>query len=307
MNPQEWQDVNELNGILKVRLPLIIFLGFSDEIWILIIIIIQEFLEMTKRMEGDGPKLAMVWYKYKQVLDSLEKKKSDAISTESELEPMFDPMIKITKKYKLLALKCDTVVVATFLHPAWRMMLFQSWFQSHVKRINDLIQDKFNDQECLLKSLRPESPWPKATQSETNPSHSDSNSNGEAFNFYPQNPEAPKINTEIERYTNGEFPLDKKGCVLGWWKVSSFFSFLICLFFHHKNIVDCQTFYVFPAPFKGLSCLGIVGQRLFSLSSQLRQCWADFLGGRQHLWIRQVWACNTINWTLYHQPHVATQ
>ena len=41
MNPQEWQDVNELNGILKVRLPLIIFLGFSDEIWILIIIIIQ--------------------------------------------------------------------------------------------------------------------------------------------------------------------------------------------------------------------------------------------------------------------------
>ncbi|PLW21824.1 hypothetical protein PCASD_20286 [Puccinia coronata f. sp. avenae] len=185
---------------------------------------------MTKRMKGDGPKLAiLVLYEYQRVLDSLEKKKSYAILTESELRPMFDPMIKFTKKYVLLALKCNTVVVATFLHPAWRMMLFQRRFESDVRRITNLIQHKFNDRENLLKSLRPESPPPKAAELETNPSPSDPDSDGEAFNFYPQNPESPKINTEIKHYTNGDFPLDKKGCVLGWWKVSSFLSFLASL------------------------------------------------------------------------------
>ncbi|OAV86935.1 hypothetical protein PTTG_08959 [Puccinia triticina 1-1 BBBD Race 1] len=83
LTTNEWEDINKLNGVLK------------------------DFLELTKRMEGDGPKLPMVIYEYLRVIDSLEKKKGAAILT--ALEPMFTPMLTVTKKYLDLALACNTV------------------------------------------------------------------------------------------------------------------------------------------------------------------------------------------------------
>ncbi|KAI9629206.1 hypothetical protein KEM48_011052 [Puccinia striiformis f. sp. tritici PST-130] len=65
LTSKEWEDINNLNQVLK------------------------EFLELTKRFEGDGPKLPMVLFEYVRLLDSLEKKKRAALST--SLEPMFDP------------------------------------------------------------------------------------------------------------------------------------------------------------------------------------------------------------------------
>ncbi|WAQ93058.1 hypothetical protein PtA15_18A114 [Puccinia triticina] len=50
------------------------------------------------------------------------------------------------------------------------------------------------------------------------PPDPESKSDGDKFNFYPENSQAVQLNTEIERYTNGDFPIDKKGCVLAWWK-----------------------------------------------------------------------------------------
>jgi 5-bromo-4-chloroindolyl phosphate hydrolysis protein len=76
----------------------------------------QDFLEMTKQMEGDGPKLSMVIYEYVRLLDNLKIKETLAAAT--PLYPMFDPMIQLTNKYLELALKCDTVITATFFHLA---------------------------------------------------------------------------------------------------------------------------------------------------------------------------------------------
>ncbi|KAA1080701.1 hypothetical protein PGT21_017614 [Puccinia graminis f. sp. tritici] len=170
-------------------------------------------------MEGDGPKLPMVIYEYIRVLDLLEKKKASARAT--SLEPMFDPMIKITKKYMDLALSCDTVIIATFLHPAGRMMLFAKRFESHLARITCLIADKFSAREELLKSLTPE-PSPPKLSSSASGIHvnltTDSESEEDGFNFYPTNSESINTNTELDRYNNGDFPLEKKGCHLTWWK-----------------------------------------------------------------------------------------
>jgi hypothetical protein len=166
-------------------------------------------------MEGDGPKLPMVLYKYVRVLETLRKKRQAAHCT--VLEPMFDLMIKITEKYIDRALKCDTVILATFLHPSWRMMLFNKRFGLEVQRINKLIQSKFDDQDAHLNSLQPEPLPQKDSQSQAPPS--DSECDGDEFNFYPENPESLEANTEIQRYIKVDFPMDKKGCVLGWWKV----------------------------------------------------------------------------------------
>ncbi|KNE95961.1 hypothetical protein PSTG_10758 [Puccinia striiformis f. sp. tritici PST-78] len=172
---------------------------------------------MTKRLEGDGPLLPMVLYEYVRLLDLLEKKKRAAEST--ALERMFYPMIVITKKYLNLAVTCDTVIMATFLHPAWRMMLFTNRFEAHLTRITNLVSRIFGERDELLKSLQPDPAPPKGTQSEINTSPNDSDSDGDAFNYYPTNGDTIDINTELKRYNNGDFPLDKKGCVLGWWKI----------------------------------------------------------------------------------------
>lgn len=170
-------------------------------------------------MEGDGPKLLYVLYEYSRVLNYLDKKK--LASASSSLVAMFDPMIKITTKYINLAINCNTVILATFLHPAWRMMLFQKCFEAHVPRINDLILQIFKDRDAHLKSLWPETP-PVDPQSDTNGDAAEvqSDSDGDEFNFYPQDSQAIEVNTELERYNNGDFPLNKEGCVLGWWKVA---------------------------------------------------------------------------------------
>ncbi|KNE99835.1 hypothetical protein PSTG_06924 [Puccinia striiformis f. sp. tritici PST-78] len=170
-------------------------------------------------MEGDGPKLPMVLYEYTKLMTSMTRRKEAAKST--ALEPMFDHRIKHTQKYMDLAVNCDAVVMATFLHPAWRVMFFNKHFASHAKRITRLIQSNFDTQEDHLNSLKAESSPPKESQSDLHGSPTDDDSDDEEFNFYPQNSDVVVINTELERYNNGDYPLGIKGCVLGWWKAHS--------------------------------------------------------------------------------------
>ncbi|KAI9617625.1 hypothetical protein H4Q26_012926, partial [Puccinia striiformis f. sp. tritici PST-130] len=162
LSSREWEDVNDLNQVLK---------------------------------------LAMVLYKYVRTRDFLGRKMEAAAAT--VLEPMFNPMIRVTQKYLDLALKCDTVVIATF---AWRMMLFNHRFSTHVTRISELIQLKFNDRESHLKSLQPESPPVKDLPSNLNEDDNlNSDSGGEEFNFYSKENKVVDINTELERYNSGVF------------------------------------------------------------------------------------------------------
>ncbi|KNE92700.1 hypothetical protein PSTG_13910 [Puccinia striiformis f. sp. tritici PST-78] len=195
ISAKEWEEVRQLNVVLKY------------------------FLDLTKQFEGDGPYLTHVLYQYVRVLENLAKQKTAAAL--SSLTPMFDPMIKVTNKYLNLAINCHTVILATFLHPAWRMMLFNTRFKTHVTRITERVQETFKDREILINSLKPKTPA-KATQSDPDgDAGSQSDSDGGQFNFYPQNLQAVVVNTKLEHYNNGDFPLDKDGCVLSWWKLHS--------------------------------------------------------------------------------------
>jgi hypothetical protein len=176
---------------------------------------------MTKRMEGDRPLIPMVLYKYVRLIDLLEKKKAE--SNLNSLGQMFDPMIERAKKYCDLAVKSNTVVLATFLHPAWRMMLFSDRFASQLPCIQLLISRKFDDRNTYLQSMQPASPPLEDSQSEPNknttPSDPKYDIDNQKFNYYTTNPNAIEENTEMERYNKGDFPLDKRGKVLDWWKV----------------------------------------------------------------------------------------
>ncbi|KAI9601389.1 hypothetical protein H4Q26_001207 [Puccinia striiformis f. sp. tritici PST-130] len=143
---KEWDNVNSLNQVSK------------------------EFLEMTKWLEGDGPKLPRALY--------------DIPFTSSGLRA---------------SPACDQ-------QPGrWRCS-------------NKLISDLFTNQEELLTALQLDPTPPKCTQSEANASGIDSDSKGDTFNYYPTDGDTVDINAELDQYNRGDFPLDKKGCVLGWWK-----------------------------------------------------------------------------------------
>ncbi|OAV86513.1 hypothetical protein PTTG_29864 [Puccinia triticina 1-1 BBBD Race 1] len=157
LSSEEWSDVNSLNISLK------------------------DFLEMTKRMEGDKPLLPMVIYEYVRLLNTLEKRKAAAYL--SPLAPMFDPMMRTTQKYLNLALECDTVVLATFLHPAWRMMLFHKQFETHVDQIVDLVQKAFDTRRKEIQAGLPPSPLEESSEPNDIGNHSSLDSNGKAFYF----------------------------------------------------------------------------------------------------------------------------
>ncbi|POW13582.1 hypothetical protein PSHT_07750 [Puccinia striiformis] len=164
LSSREWEDVNDLNQVLKVRAN--------------ILLLLVNFLPLIKEWKMEA-------------------------AAATVLEPMFNPMIQVTQKYLDLALKCDTVVIATF---AWRMMLFNHRFSTHVTWISELIQLKFNDRESHLKSLQPESPPVKDLPSNLNEDdNSNSDSGGEEFNFYSKENKVVDINTELERYNSGVF------------------------------------------------------------------------------------------------------
>ncbi|KAA1111288.1 hypothetical protein PGTUg99_002028 [Puccinia graminis f. sp. tritici] len=79
------------------------------------------------------------------------------------------------------------------------------------RRVFDARSDK-------LKANQPPTTPPTQVQTTDN-SSSDSDSDGNKFNYYPINSQATEENTELERYSTGNLPLDKKGKPLDWWKI----------------------------------------------------------------------------------------
>ncbi|WAQ90103.1 hypothetical protein PtA15_12A88 [Puccinia triticina] len=68
--------------------------------------------------------------------------------------------------------------------------------------ITELIQETFEEHEIYLKSLKVETDPPLKHTSLERPPNPESKSDGDEFNFYPENSQAVQLNTKIERYTN---------------------------------------------------------------------------------------------------------
>ncbi|PLW16597.1 hypothetical protein PCASD_17974 [Puccinia coronata f. sp. avenae] len=59
-------------------------------------------------------------------------------------------MLEKTKTYLQEALKCDAIILATALNPAYWLSMIQAWFPRRSNYVKTLLQDKFNDQELEL-------------------------------------------------------------------------------------------------------------------------------------------------------------
>ncbi|KNZ64428.1 hypothetical protein VP01_10307g1, partial [Puccinia sorghi] len=71
----------------------------------------------------DGPTGAFVLANYYQAIKDLKKKEA-ASSRENAFHPMYHKMITKLEEYQEEALECEPLVMATLLHPAFRLRFF---------------------------------------------------------------------------------------------------------------------------------------------------------------------------------------
>lgn len=87
----------------------------------------KPFLKTTHLMEGDGPTGCMVIPQYVELRNSLDKK-IEPLSINDAIYPMIFKMKEKTEEYLNETLRCETLVMATLLHPFFRLKFFVKWF-----------------------------------------------------------------------------------------------------------------------------------------------------------------------------------
>lgn len=93
---------------------------------------IQPFMKTTHLLEGDGPTGCMVIPQYVELHSTLEKKIAP-LSTSDAIYPMLAKMKEKTNEYLNEALGCETLVMATVLHPFFCLKFFVKWFGECLK------------------------------------------------------------------------------------------------------------------------------------------------------------------------------
>ncbi|KAA1105519.1 hypothetical protein PGT21_010086 [Puccinia graminis f. sp. tritici] len=169
--------------------------------------VLEEFLVTTMRMEGDGPNASMVLYEYYRLIENLEKRKK--LPEFSALQVMFDPMINIAKKYLKLALECNSTLLATIFHPAWRLSLIKDKFPEYSNIAKRLVEGAFQAKIKAYQTTAPQATTPEVPQED---------SDKDKFNYYPNKSASSQDNNELKKYLDGVWPLSKKGDSLQWWK-----------------------------------------------------------------------------------------
>ncbi|KAI7960293.1 hypothetical protein MJO29_005361 [Puccinia striiformis f. sp. tritici] len=132
-SPREWKEIDNLNCELEV------------------------FVKLTSYMEGNQSTGAHVIPKYLELKESLAIKLQNCWEEDS-LYPMHHAMSKRVEKYLNEAMQCHTLVLATILHPCFRMYIFELAFGSHsseaVKALQ-LLQREFIHTKQSLKRKQP--------------------------------------------------------------------------------------------------------------------------------------------------------
>ncbi|KAH9450325.1 hypothetical protein Pst134EA_027033 [Puccinia striiformis f. sp. tritici] len=118
---------------------------FTAKDWMLI----DELNRELKIMEGDGPTGAFVLPNYYQTISNLKTKEA-ACDRGHALHPMFVKMIDKLKVYQAEALECETLVMATILHPSFCLKLFSHCWPEKAVQAAKLLERHFLKREEML-------------------------------------------------------------------------------------------------------------------------------------------------------------
>ncbi|KAI7965240.1 hypothetical protein MJO29_003338 [Puccinia striiformis f. sp. tritici] len=107
---------------------------------------LEVFVELTSYMEGNSATGAHVIPKYLKLKESISEKLARAQEKDS-LYPMYHAMLKRVDRYLDKAMGCSTLVLATLMHPCYRMNIFELAFgtkSSEVTTCLSLLKHKFH-------------------------------------------------------------------------------------------------------------------------------------------------------------------
>ncbi|KAI7965180.1 hypothetical protein MJO29_003278 [Puccinia striiformis f. sp. tritici] len=199
-SPRDWKEINNLNCELEV------------------------FVKLTSEMEGNSATGTHVIPKYLDLKEGLTEKISASKETES-LYPMYNAMLKKVERYLDEAVRCETLVMATIMHPCYRVHLFEFGYGVESNKASDAL--KLLKRHFDLVKLSTKVP-------EINPDHDvieivkpppvqSSSILGRLTSRMTQQPTAQE--DEIEAYLKADIhfsadDLDHKTTPLKWWKAN---------------------------------------------------------------------------------------
>ncbi|POW19525.1 hypothetical protein PSHT_04527 [Puccinia striiformis] len=198
-SPREWKEIDNLNQELEV------------------------FVELTSQMEGNSATGAHVIPKYLELKESLTAKLLQAQMQDS-LYPMYHAMLKRVERYLDEAMRCNTLVIATVMHPCYRMHLFELAFgpeSTEVTKCLSLLDREF--QRVKQTQQQPTDPDPDITVIKRPPGLVPTSLMERLATRMVQ--KATLQGNEIEAYLNANISFEKgaidhKTTPLKWWKAN---------------------------------------------------------------------------------------
>ena len=165
-------------------------------------------------MESNGPTGAFVLANYYQTIKDLKKKEA-AGAQENALHPMYHKVIMKLEEYQEEALGCKTLVMATFLHPAFQLRFFAHCWPEKEQEARLLLEKHFSKREANLKKNQDD-----IEELEKDTPKVDNDNIFELFNAPPTSAESKELEVYIKNMDRLPAPAAKdQSSLLIWWKV----------------------------------------------------------------------------------------
>ena len=104
-------------------------------------------------MEGDGPTVAFVLPHYYQIKSNLLRKEK-ACAQGHPFHPMYWKIIPKLEDYLDEALECETLIMATHLHPTFQLRIFHEFWPESENDAKQLLEQQFNKKDAILKKKK---------------------------------------------------------------------------------------------------------------------------------------------------------
>ncbi|KAI9605298.1 hypothetical protein H4Q26_003280 [Puccinia striiformis f. sp. tritici PST-130] len=199
-SPRDWKEIDNLNRELEV------------------------FVKLTSEMEGNSATGTHVIPKYLDLKEGLTEKISASKETES-LYPMYNAMLKKVERYLDEAVRCETLVMATIMHPCYRVHLFELGYGVESNEASDALKllKRHFDLVKLSTKVPEINPDPNVIEIAKPPPVQSSSILGRLTSRMTQQPTAQE--DEIEAYLKADIhfsadDLDHKTTPLKWWKAN---------------------------------------------------------------------------------------
>ncbi|KNE88935.1 hypothetical protein PSTG_17613, partial [Puccinia striiformis f. sp. tritici PST-78] len=201
-SPRDWKELDNLNRELEV------------------------YVQLTSQMEGNSSTATHVLPKYLELKECLTAKIEASDETDA-LYPMYQAMLKRVDKYLDEAMECDTLVIATIMHPMYRMHIFELAFGTHSHEVTNCLerlQKEYEIAKQKFESITPPESLGDIVEIEK-PSSAPPGSLMARLASKTAKPSATTQVDEIQAYLNAELSfregdINHKTTPLMWWKAN---------------------------------------------------------------------------------------